>query len=504
SVLPVWLLLQPRDYINALQLITALALLVLGLVATGVLGGPTIPVETATGEVIDHTLKLEWVAPALDWSPQGAPPLLPVLFITVACGACSGFHCLVGSGTTSKQLERETDAKPVGYGSMLTEGFLATLVIAACAAGIGLGQDFTARPDVDVNKYEAIEPWSEPWRAEGESFVSKRTYMLINPPIHYEHFLLAFIANQAAGPKAFELQYASWQSSNSLGAKVGAFVQGSANMLARLGIPIEAAIALMAVLVASFAATTLDTSCRLQRYVIQELARTFLPKREHHECHACGYDRAGIPTEALCPECNADAPTPGEMRTTNRGPWWNPFRWIATPIGATTIAIVSAFALAMGPYPKPFTYLSTMGVANPIGTPYYPPMDLAERFGLWIEDGGTGALTLWPLFGATNQLLAGFAFIVIVSWLRVKRKPWAFAIAPAVLMLLVPASAMAWQAFVGNEANPSWLSEGRTTLVVVACATLLMEAWLIIEASASWKSKRFKDALDDSGGQHVV
>src|SRR6185295_14652647 len=62
-------------------------------------------------------------------NPQGLP-LLPLLFTTVACGACSGFHCLIASGTTSKQLAKETDAKPVGYGGMLLESFVAIMALA--------------------------------------------------------------------------------------------------------------------------------------------------------------------------------------------------------------------------------------------------------------------------------------------------------------------------------------------------------------------------------------
>jgi hypothetical protein len=69
----------------------------------------------------------------------GAPPILPFLFITIACGAISGFHCLVATGTSSKQLENERDATFVGYGAMLLEGGLAVLVIIACTAGIGMG-----------------------------------------------------------------------------------------------------------------------------------------------------------------------------------------------------------------------------------------------------------------------------------------------------------------------------------------------------------------------------
>src|SRR5690606_19648458 len=126
SVIPVWVLLQPRDYINSLQLISSLALIVAGIGVAAVIGG-------AGGQ------ELSIVAPAYRPQPAGAPPFVPFLFITIACGAISGFHCLVSSGTSSKQLRNERDAKFVGYGAMLTEGFLAVLVIIAVAAGLGLG-----------------------------------------------------------------------------------------------------------------------------------------------------------------------------------------------------------------------------------------------------------------------------------------------------------------------------------------------------------------------------
>ncbi|MED5417725.1 MAG: carbon starvation CstA family protein, partial [Verrucomicrobiota bacterium] len=131
SVLPVWTLLQPRDFINSLQLISALGLIVIGLVVAGLIGGA----PAAGGE----RQSLEIVAPAFRMAPEGAPWIFPFLFITIACGAISGFHCLVSSGTSSKQVKCESDAQFVGYGSMLTEGFLATLVILACVAGLGLG-----------------------------------------------------------------------------------------------------------------------------------------------------------------------------------------------------------------------------------------------------------------------------------------------------------------------------------------------------------------------------
>ena len=114
SLLPVWLLLQPRDYINGIQLFIGLGLLY----GTVLIAGPTI------------------VAPAINPNvPPGAPPIVPLLFVTIACGAISGFHGLVGSGTTSKQLNKETDARFVGYLGSVGEGSLALVAIIAATAG---------------------------------------------------------------------------------------------------------------------------------------------------------------------------------------------------------------------------------------------------------------------------------------------------------------------------------------------------------------------------------
>lgn len=214
SILPVWLLLQPRDYINSLQLLSALALIIVGLLTAAIIGGAPV------GDSPERPV-LEMAAPAFQWSPEGAPPIFPFLFITIACGAISGFHCLVSSGTSSKQLKNERDARMIGYGSMLTEGYLATIVILACGAGLGLG-------------------------------LAKGGEVLL-------------------GQEAWLSTYSSWAAASGLGPKVGAFVNGSANFLSAMGIPPSIGIALMGVLVASFAGTTLDTACRLQRYVIQEL-----------------------------------------------------------------------------------------------------------------------------------------------------------------------------------------------------------------------------------------
>ncbi|MCR4402717.1 MAG: carbon starvation protein A [Firmicutes bacterium] len=114
ATLPVHRLLQPRDYINALELGVAMVLLILGIVIA-----PK-PI----------------VAPAVITSPAGAPPMLPFLFITIACGAISGFHSLVSSGTSSKQIDKEPNAVTVGYGGMMLEAALATLVILAVTTGV--------------------------------------------------------------------------------------------------------------------------------------------------------------------------------------------------------------------------------------------------------------------------------------------------------------------------------------------------------------------------------
>jgi carbon starvation protein len=108
SVVPMWLLLQPRGYLGGFFLYAAL--LAAGL---GVIFG---------GQPVNY--------PAFRGWQSDAGPLMPLLFITIACGACSGFHSLIASGTTSKQLRRETDAKLIGYGAMLMESMVA--VVSLC------------------------------------------------------------------------------------------------------------------------------------------------------------------------------------------------------------------------------------------------------------------------------------------------------------------------------------------------------------------------------------
>ncbi|GAA1346277.1 carbon starvation protein A [Arthrobacter roseus] len=120
SLLPVWVLLQPRDYINGVQLFVGLILL-FGSVLLATLFSATPP---------------EIVAPAINMNvPAGTPSMIPLLFVTIACGAISGFHGMVASGTTSKQLDKETDARFVGYFGAVGEGLLALGTILAVIGG---------------------------------------------------------------------------------------------------------------------------------------------------------------------------------------------------------------------------------------------------------------------------------------------------------------------------------------------------------------------------------
>ncbi len=192
SVLPVWLLLQPRDFLNSLLLYLALFSMLVGF----------------------FILDPEWAAPAVNPNPVGAPPMLPFLFIVIACGAVSGFHGLVASGTTSKQLDRETDAPFIGYGGMIGESLLALLAVLATTAGAFAN------------------------RADWEAF------------------------------------YGSWDKAVGLHQKLGVFIQGNANFIAQLGVPYEFAAAFISVVVVGFAMTSVDTGARLLRYNTQEIAST--------------------------------------------------------------------------------------------------------------------------------------------------------------------------------------------------------------------------------------
>lgn len=122
SVTPVWILLQPRDYLSSFLLYGMMIVAIVGILGAGVTGNASMDIPAFTG--FKDTL-----------APTGSSLgyMFPALFVTIACGAISGFHSLVGSGTTAKQLDNEKDARPIAYGGMLIECALA--LISLCAVG---------------------------------------------------------------------------------------------------------------------------------------------------------------------------------------------------------------------------------------------------------------------------------------------------------------------------------------------------------------------------------
>ena len=289
SLLPVWTLLQPRDYINSHQLIVGLGLLFLGIFVAQ--------------PIVD--------APALrSFSEPGVPSLFPLLFVTVACGAISGFHGLVASGTSSKQLEHLSDARMVGYGGMIGEGTLALATTVAAVAGISL---------VTQCNLPSVGQVSD-----------------LNWAVYYD----------------------SW--AHASGNKAAAFVLGGGALIQSLGIPASMANTLMAVLVISFAATTLDTATRIQRFILKEFGLAMKIKP-----------------------------------LTNR-------------YVATVIAIVPAILLA-------FWNVSDPGSG-------------ATRQAGWV---------LWPIFGASNQMLAALTLMVLTLYYWKKKKPILPLLIPMVFIMVV-------------------------------------------------------------------
>ncbi len=205
STLPVQRLLQPRDYINSHQLMVAMGLILLGLFIS----------------------RPEITAPAINSiafsDSSDVPAMAPILFIIIACGAISGFHSLASSGTTVKQINSEKDTLFIGYGGMITESFLAVLVLMAVAGGLGMGLE-----------------------VDGDTYY---------------------------GREAFLHHYSSWSAANGLGAKLSAFITGTSNFFESFGIPPRFGASLVAVFIVSFANTTLDSAARIQRLSLQEIFR---------------------------------------------------------------------------------------------------------------------------------------------------------------------------------------------------------------------------------------
>lgn len=316
SILPVWVLLQPRDYINSHQLVMGLGLMIIGLI------------------IVQPTV----VAPALNLHAEGAPPWFPFLFMTIACGAISGFHGLVSGGTTSKQVANWKDAKVIGYGSMLGEGLLALLATLAVTTG-----------------FQSSSAW-------------------------HSH-------------------YANWNLANGLSAKISAFVIGAGNFVSGVGIPTEISQTVIAVLIISFAATSLDTACRIQRYIVGEFGKSLkLPSLENK------YVGSGV-------------------------------------------SVISAMVL------------------------------------MFSTKGGKGGLQIWPLFGATNQMLAGLTLIIITVWLMKNKKPYLPFLLPAILLLSITTLGLLMNISVFYESKNYALM----CLGVVLCVS---QVWILIEAFISIRNAK--------------
>ncbi len=317
SVLPVWTLLQPRDYINSYMLIFGLGLMVLGLfISSPEIAAPAFNVKSAGDGV----------------------PLIPFLFVTIACGAISGFHGLVSSGTTSKQVDKMNHCRPIGYGCMLGEGTLAIIAILAVTTGIGQTE------------------WFE--------------------------------------------KYATWGSAESGG--ISNFVLGASSLLGGVRIPHELAATIVSVMVISFASTSLDTSTRIQRLIIGELASEYK------------------------------------------------IDFLKNIYAATVLAVVPALMLAL----------------------------LAQAPGRGL---GSGGFILWPLFGATNQLIAGFTLLVATVYLWKTKRPFIYTFVPMVLVIVISISSVILNIF-----NLS----GNFLLQFLSGCILILAVWLIFEAFGYLRKRR--------------
>ena len=325
SLLPVWTLLQPRDYINSHQLFVGLGLLFLGiLVAQPVVDAPAIR----------------------SFSEPGTPSLFPLLFVTIACGAISGFHGLVSSGTSSKQLEHLTDARMVGYGGMIGEGTLALASTIAAVAGISLVAEANL-PSVGL-----------------------------------------------VSDLSWAVYYDSWAHASSN--KATAFVLGGGALLESLGIPMNMANTIMAVLVISFAATTLDTATRIQRFILNEF---------------------GLVTK---------------------------IKFLSNRFIGTAIAIIPAIILAFWNLSDPIT-----GTTRQAG---------------WL---------LWPIFGASNQMLGALTLMVLTLYYWQKKKPILPLLIPMILILVLTFAALIINAI--NFFDQNILLFGITVLLIILILWMVFE-----------------------------
>jgi len=321
STLPVWKLLQPRDYINSHQLVVGLIILYAGLVFLQ---------PKVTAPMTNANADISW---------------FPLLFITVACGAISGFHGLVASGTTSKQLDKETDARLVGYLGAVGEGSLALISIVAVGTVFATQGDFMAA-------------------------------------------------------------YSSFQAASQGG--LANFINGAAQLATGVWIPADIARTIISVIVVSFAATSLDTSFRLMRYIIAEIGAE--------------YD--------IKPLTKAHV--------------------------ATSIAVFSSAALVLLP-------------KGPNGF-------------------GSGGYLLWPLFGTSNQLLAGVSLLLISIWLKRQGRNYLVTFIPMVFIFFMTLWAMIQQ--VVFQWSGLGATDANMLLFVLGSIILVFAFSIIILALSSFNSRK--------------
>ena len=332
SLLPVWLLLQPRDYLNSHQLMVGLFLIYAGIF----IAQPSIE------------------APMIRSSENDGPSLFPLLFVTVACGAVSGFHGLIASGTTSKQISDMKHTKLIGYGSMLGEGTLALASTIAAVAGISLVKNCSL------------------------------------PSIGY------------VGNLSWDIYYDTW--AHAATNKATAFVLGGGALIESLGISAILSQTITAVLVISFAATTLDTATRVQRFIITEVGKS-------------------AKIEVL----------------SNR-------------YFSTILAILPALLLTLG------------NIVDPIS-------------GQKIQLGWA----LWPIFGASNQMLASLILMLLSIYFWKKNKPIYPLFIPFVFITITTFTSLLFNANL-------FIQHGNYFLLAVEIVLIFFLFWVLFEGFKIYKS----------------
>lgn len=343
AVLPVWLLLAPRDYLSTFLKIGTIAGLAIGIFITM----PSLEMPAVT-EFINGT------------GPVFSGNLFPFLFITIACGAVSGFHALISSGTTPKMIERETHARPIGYGAMLTESFVALMaMIAACVLTPGV---YFA-----INSPAAVIGTDV---ASAANTISQWGYTLtpdmlteISSDIEEETIL-----SRTGGAPTFAIGMATIFSQVIGGKALMAFWYHFAILFEAL-----------------FILTTIDAGTRVCRFMIQEIIGTVYK-----------------------PFANTEA-------------------WLPNII-ATALSVCA------------WGYFLYQGVVDPLG----------------------GINTLWPLFGISNQMLAGIALIfgttILFKMGKIKYS-W-ITLIPTVWLLIVTLTA-GWQKLFHSNPAIGFLSHAR-------------------------------------------